>query len=117
VPPDPNDPENENICRPSEGAGYLYAVSLHDGRAMYPWGDTASADLSKVDRRKKIKSSIPDHAVAHFGDPWIRLVGVGAGTDGKGAQDTGLRLTTDTIYWYVTRKGDLGGSESGANDE
>ncbi|MCF7984640.1 MAG: hypothetical protein K9L70_09575 [Thiohalocapsa sp.] len=106
VPPDPNDPNNENICRPSEGAGYLYAVALHDGSAMYPWGDTGSADLSKVDRRKKIKSSIPDHAVAHFGDPWIRLVGVGAGTDGKGSEDTGLRLSTDTIYWYENRADD-----------
>ncbi|MCF7990554.1 MAG: hypothetical protein K9M02_08935 [Thiohalocapsa sp.] len=99
VPPDPDDPENESICRPSEGAGYLYAVSLHDGSARYDWASPTGATLSKIDRRKKIKSSIPDHAVAHFGTE-IRLVGVGAGTDGKGSEDTGFRLDTDELYWY-----------------
>ncbi|MCF7983966.1 MAG: hypothetical protein K9L70_06145 [Thiohalocapsa sp.] len=101
VPPNPDDADSESICRPSEGSGYLYAMGLHDGSARYEWGASESAGLSKVDRRKKIKASIPDHAVAHFGTE-IRLVGVGAGTDGKGSEDTGQRLSTDRVYWYAT---------------
>ncbi len=101
VPPDPLDPDVEHICRPSEGSGFLYAVDLHDASARYDWSAVSEGDaLHKVDRSKKIKDNIPDYPVAHFGDPEIRLVGVGAGTGGKGSEDTGLSLTTQAIYWF-----------------
>ena len=100
VPPDPLDPDVEHICRPSEGKGFLYAVGIHDAQAVYDWATPLDRVLTKADRNKKIKDNIPDYPVAHFGDPWIRLVGVGPGTDGKGSEDTGLTLTNQAIYWY-----------------
>jgi len=99
VPPDPLDPEVENICRPSEGTGFLYAVGLHDATAQYDWATPYSGQFSKADRSKKIKDHIPDYPVAYFGEVEIGLVGVGAGTDGTGIERTGMGLATSAIYW------------------
>jgi len=99
IPPDPLDPDVEHICRPSKGSGFLYSIGLHDARAMYDWSAPVGGQLSKADRRKRIKDHIPDNPVAYFGEMEIGLVGVGPGTDGSGIERTGLSLATQAIYW------------------
>ncbi len=96
---EPADSADASQCTVAAGTGYLYAVELNTGRAVYDWSSLNGAVLAKVDRRKKITDTVPDHVVAHFGESEIRLVGVGAG-DGKGSQETGLQLQTQGTYWY-----------------
>jgi type IV pilus assembly protein PilY1 len=99
VPPDPYAQNVAQVCRPSEGIGFLYAVGLHDATAQYDWATPFNQQLEKIDRRKPIKDHIPDYPVAYFGSTEIGLVGVGAGTAGTGIEQTGLALTLSPVYW------------------
>ncbi len=86
-------------CVPVPGMGYLYAVGLHDATAMFPW-DSSTSDITKEDRTVSVGGRLPDSVTPHFGEDEIRIIGVGAGDEGKGSYDTGSALTTLGIYWY-----------------
>jgi len=86
-------------CVPVPGQGYLYAVDLHDATAVFEW-DSSTSDISKEDRTVSVGGRLPDSVTPHFGEEEIRIIGVGAGEEGKGSYNTGSALTTLGIYWY-----------------
>ena len=85
-------------CVPIPGYGYLYAVNLHWGTAVFDWDITTG--LTKEDRDVGIGGRLPDTVTPHFGEDTIRIIGVGAGEEGKGSYDTGGSLKTEGVYWY-----------------
>jgi type IV pilus assembly protein PilY1 len=86
-------------CVPVPGYGYLYAINLHEGSAVFDW-DATSADLTKGDRDTSVGGRLPDTVTPYFDDTTIRIIGVGAGDEGKGSYDTGGSLETQGTYWY-----------------
>jgi type IV pilus assembly protein PilY1 len=90
---------NANQCVPLPGKGYLYAVSLKHGAAVFNW-NTATSGLTQADRRVDIGARLPDSVTPHFGEDTIRIIGVGAGDQGSGSYNTGTTLTTLGTYWY-----------------
>jgi len=86
-------------CVPVPGEGYLYAVDLHEATAVFEW-DSSTSDITKEDRTVSVGGRLPDSVTPHFGEDQVRIIGVGAGEQGKGSYDTGSALTTLGIYWY-----------------
>ena len=88
-------------CVPVPGHGYLYAVNLQFGTAVYDW-ETASSpnSIQKSDRNVEVGQRLPDAVTPHFGEDEIRIIGVGAGDNGSGSYETGVTLQTQGIYWY-----------------
>ena len=86
-------------CVPVPGTGYLYAVNFHTAVAAFPWDGSDSA-MTAADRSVEIGARLPDSVTPHFGEDAIRIIGVGAGEDGKGSYDTGTTLQTNGVYWY-----------------
>lgn len=93
-----------NLCKPPGGTAYLFGISLHDATAAYDWSTSnnsqGQAVLTAEDRSVEIGTRLPDTVTPHFGEDEIRIVGMGAGDQGKGSNDTGVQLQTLGTYWY-----------------
>lgn len=88
-------------CVPVPGRGYLYAVNLQYGSAVYNWETATSPNaIQKSDRAVEVGQRLPDSVTPHFGEDEIRIIGVGAGDNGSGSYETGVTLQTQGIYWY-----------------
>lgn len=88
-------------CVPVPGRGYLYAVNLQYGTAVYNWETANSPNtIQKSDRGVEVGQRLPDSVTPHFGEDEIRIIGVGAGDSGSGSYETGVSLQTQGIYWY-----------------
>lgn len=96
------DPDTSNTsCVPVPGNGYLYAVNLQYGTAVYNWETASSPNtVQKADRNVEVGQRLPDAVTPHFGEDEIRIIGVGAGDNGSGSYETGVSLQTQGIYWY-----------------